>query len=86
MVARSTVGWLSAAAVAGSALECRSAGAGAAARGEGAPLAVCGCRGDRFSSLPAGMRAGLRSYAMHRDVRGWEKPSDHAPVMVTLDV
>jgi len=32
------------------------------------------------------LRESLRSYAMIRDVRGWEKPSDHAPVMVTLDV
>jgi len=30
------------------------------------------------------LRAGLKSYAMLRDVRGWEKPSDHAPVVVTL--
>jgi len=32
------------------------------------------------------LREGLRSYAMIRDVRGWDKPSDHAPVMVTLEV
>lgn len=31
------------------------------------------------------LRARLRSYTMIRAVRGWEKPSDHAPVMVVLE-
>jgi exodeoxyribonuclease-3 len=28
----------------------------------------------------------LRSCVIHRDVRGWEKPSDHVPVVVELDL
>jgi exodeoxyribonuclease-3 len=27
----------------------------------------------------------LRGCVIHRDVRGWEKPSDHVPVVVELD-
>ena len=27
----------------------------------------------------------LRGVSIHRDVRGWEKPSDHVPLMVELD-
>jgi len=32
------------------------------------------------------LRDGLTGYDMLRDVRGWEKPSDHAPVAVELSV
>ena len=28
----------------------------------------------------------LKSMVVHRDVRGWERPSDHAPVVVTMTV
>ncbi|MGZ8364438.1 MAG: exodeoxyribonuclease III [Caulobacteraceae bacterium] len=28
----------------------------------------------------------LRSCIIHRDVRGWEKPSDHVPVVIDLDL
>ena len=28
----------------------------------------------------------LRGVSIHRDVRGWEKPSDHVPLVVELDV
>jgi exodeoxyribonuclease III len=28
----------------------------------------------------------LRGVAIHRDVRGWDKPSDHVPLVVDLDV
>jgi len=28
----------------------------------------------------------LRGCVVHRDVRGWEKPSDHVPVVVELDL
>jgi hypothetical protein len=67
VVARTTVAAAAAVAVAvaGAAAECRSAGVAAAARTEGAPLAVCGMgksRGERFSSLPAEIRSGLRSW------------------------
>ena len=28
----------------------------------------------------------LRGCVIHRDVRGWDKPSDHVPVVVELDL
>ena len=28
----------------------------------------------------------LRGVSIHRDVRGWEKPSDHVPLMIELDL
>jgi len=28
----------------------------------------------------------LRGVTIHKDVRGWEKPSDHVPLMVELDL
>ena len=36
--------------------------------------------------LSAAARAGLRSAAIDREVRGWERPSDHVPVRVDLDL
>jgi exodeoxyribonuclease III len=35
--------------------------------------------------LSAPLLARLRSVTIHRDVRGWEQPSDHAPVSVDLE-
>ena len=34
----------------------------------------------------AGLAAGRNAYCIHDDVRGWEKPSDHAPVSMTLEL
>lgn len=28
----------------------------------------------------------LRGCEIHRDVRGWDKPSDHVPVVIDLDL
>jgi exodeoxyribonuclease-3 len=28
----------------------------------------------------------LKSCVIHRDVRGWDKPSDHVPIVVDLDL
>ena len=32
------------------------------------------------------LSAGREAYVIHDDVRGWERPSDHAPVSLTLDL
>ncbi|MEM1409287.1 MAG: exodeoxyribonuclease III [Pseudomonadota bacterium] len=34
----------------------------------------------------AALKGGRGAFSVHRDVRGWEKPSDHAPVQLDLDV
>ena len=42
-----------------------------------------GRRLDHIWASPA-LAPALRSFAIHRDVRGWEQPSDHAPVVLNL--
>ena len=44
-----------------------------------------GRRLDHVWVTPA-LKPALKSAAIHKHVRGWEKPSDHCPVAVTLDV
>jgi len=34
----------------------------------------------------AALAGGREAYRIHDDVRGWERPSDHAPVTLTLDL
>lgn len=34
----------------------------------------------------AALSSGAKAFAIHDDVRGWEKPSDHAPVSLTLSL
>jgi len=34
----------------------------------------------------AALNGGRDAFAVHDDVRGWERPSDHAPVSLTLDL
>ncbi|MEL7029222.1 MAG: exodeoxyribonuclease III, partial [Pseudomonadota bacterium] len=34
----------------------------------------------------AALAAGQTGFRVHDDARGWEKPSDHAPVSLTLDL
>lgn len=34
----------------------------------------------------AALAGGRAAYEIHGDVRGWEKPSDHAPISLTFDV
>ncbi|MEO1330377.1 MAG: exodeoxyribonuclease III [Pseudomonadota bacterium] len=45
-------------------------------------------RGRRLDHIWASpdLAAGLRSSVTLREVRGWEKPSDHAPVFATVDL
>ncbi len=44
-----------------------------------------GRRLDHVWVTPA-LKSALKSAEIHKHVRGWEKPSDHCPVAVTLDV
>ncbi|WP_210484264.1 exodeoxyribonuclease III [Microvirga antarctica] len=44
-----------------------------------------GIRIDHFLLSPQAQDK-LRSVAIRKDVRGWEKPSDHVPVMIDLDI
>ena len=34
----------------------------------------------------AALSGGQKAYAIHESVRGWERPSDHAPISLTLDL
>lgn len=36
--------------------------------------------------LGRGLAGSLQSGTIHRQTRGWERPSDHVPVMVTIDI
>jgi len=51
-----------------------------------APPPVPGDAGLRIDHLllNAALRPRLTAAGVERDVRGWEKPSDHAPVWVEL--
>jgi len=48
-------------------------------------LADRGRRLDHIWVSPA-LRDGLRDFKVTRDARGWERPSDHVPVTVTLEL
>jgi exodeoxyribonuclease-3 len=48
-------------------------------------LADRGRRLDHIWVSPA-LKASVSDFKIARDARGWERPSDHVPVMVTLEV
>lgn len=45
-------------------------------------------RGRRLDHvwLSPGLNGALAAHAIRRDARGWDKPSDHVPVIVSLDI